>query len=358
MRQITVTETDGGQRLDKFLLKYFNAAPPPLIYRLLRQKTVKLNGKRAAGGEIARAGDEISVYLPDDRLESMSAPRNAAAFSSMDMPAGARCAPLQQADIVYEDGDLLILNKPAGMLCHSAQGSIPGETLIEAALAYLAEKGEYGFAKNTAFTPALCNRLDRNTSGVVVCGKTLPAVQEVCRAIAGDTAQKFYLTIAAGEIREPGVCESLYEKDAGLNRAVVTKKIVTKKIVTTRPDEAEEYGGKTAVTEYKPLKYSKEWGVTLLSARLVTGRSHQIRAHMRMIGHPIVGDAKYGDAGVNERFRKEFGVKCQLLHARELRFAGNAFGAGSRLYTRNGDGFVAPLPSKMEIIVRNIFGRL
>lgn len=319
MKEIKITEHDENQRLDKFLLKYMNKAPKGFLYKMLRKKRIKLNGGRAEGGETLRAGDTLQLYLAEETI---------AAFTSEKALAPAE----RHFGIVYEDADILVVSKPAGLLSHPEK-STDGDTLIDQILYYLHEKGQYAPGGQNGFVPALCNRLDRNTSGIVIAGKTLRGVQAANETIRGHGLEKYYLTLVAGEVKEAGEIAGFLEKDGERNRV--------------RPAGA----GVRAVTKYRPLRCEK--GYTLLEALLVTGKPHQIRAHMQAIGHPVVGDRKYGEERVNRLFRETFALSNQFLHAGRIvwRRPEGALGylAGKEM--------TAPLPKPLQAVHDGIFGR-
>lgn len=291
MKEIMITNGEANQRLDKYLFKYFNAAPKSLIYKLLRKKRIKLNGKKAEGGEILAEGNAICFYLAPDTMDGMMAERE---------------APVQTKapDIVYEDENILILNKPAGLLSHP-ENADDKDTLIDRVLYYLYKKQAYRTEKASTFVPALCNRLDRNTSGLVLCGKNLAAVQEINRLIAQRSVDKYYLTLAKGAVMAPGTLTGLHSKDAAANRAIIR--------VAASSAAASDVDGKEAVTAYEPVRRGES--ATLLRVKLITGKTHQIRAHLASIGHPVLGDPKYGDKTLNAWLKKEYGVSRQLLHS-------------------------------------------
>lgn len=288
MKEVLITNGEANQRLDKFLFKYFNAASRSFIYKMLRKKRIKLNRKKAEGSEILTEGDSIGFYLAPETMEVMMAER--------ERPPHAK-AP----DIVYEDENILILNKPAGLLSHP-ESKDSEDTLIGRALYYLYEQQEYCSAKDSTFVPALCNRLDRNTSGLVLCGKNLASVQEMNRLIAQRSIDKFYVTIVKGMVTKPGTLTGTHRKDEAANKAAIT----------------DELGGKEAITAYEPIQWSRD--ITLLRVKLITGKTHQIRAHLASIEHPVLGDPKYGDRELNERLKKEYGVNRQLLHSDTIVF--------------------------------------
>lgn len=288
MHKVTITNNNANQRLDKFLKKYLNAAPKGFLYKMLRKKNITCNNNKAHGHEILREGDSIVFFLSEETLKKFMAEKE---------------TPIQAGplDIVFEDANILICNKPTGLLSQRSVAA-PQDTLMDRILFYLQKKGEYSTSIDATFTPGICNRLDRNTSGIVVCGKNLPALQWLNRQ---RQLEKFYLAIVKGHIGQPGVLHGFHQKTAG-------------NISVLQPAEAD--GTKQAITEYIPIKSQRD--VSLVEVKLVTGKSHQIRAHFSHMAHPICGDPKYGDAAYNRILAKRFGVRSQLLHAHKLVFCG------------------------------------
>ena len=315
MKQIAITEQEQNQRLDKFLLKYFNKAPKSFIYKMLRKKRIKYNGKKGEGNEILKKGDCLQLYLLEETIESF-----------MEQKAVYRVQ--RQFHIVYEDDDLLVVNKPAGLIVHP-QKSDDKNTLIDQILYYLYEKGEYIPAKNSTFTPAICNRLDRNTSGIVIAGKNLKAVQAVNDAIAQRKVNKYYIALVKGNITKSDEVVSYLKKEEQKNQVILY-------------DSDREYS-KKIITKYKPIANTEN--MTLLEIDLQTGRSHQIRAQMQKIGHCIAGDRKYGEQQWNMQFRK-FGLTNQFLHAYRVVWQQKE-GALAHLA---GKEWIAPLPETLQEI--------
>ncbi|MDO4531684.1 MAG: RluA family pseudouridine synthase [Bacillota bacterium] len=322
MKEIRITKKEENQRLDKFLLKYMNKATKGFLYKMLRKKRIKLNGGRAEGSELLQAGDTLQLYLAEETISSFMEEKTVAQAK-------------RNFGIVYEDEEILVVNKPAGLLTHPERAD-DRDTLIDQILYYLYQKGEYTPDAKSSFTPALCNRLDRNTSGLVIAGKTLRGVQEVNEIIRTHQLNKYYLTLVAGEIREAGEITAYLTKDAEKNQVHLSK--------------GEGNGAKT-MTKYRPIAHAK--GYTLLEIHLITGKTHQIRAHMQFIGHPVVGDRKYGSVHSNEKFRKEYGLSNQFLHALRVEWK-ERDGALGYLY---GKEMTAPLPKTLQNICDGLFGK-
>ncbi len=321
MKEIKISQKEENQRLDKFLLKYFNKAPKSFIYKMLRKKRIKLNGAKAAGSEIITNGDILSLYLSEETMDSF-------------MEAKEVSRAQRHFGIVYEDDNLLIVSKPAGLLTHP-QSPQDKETLIDQILYYLYEKGEYSADKEASFTPAVCNRLDRNTGGIVIAGKNLQAVQAVNKAIAQKRIQKFYVTMVRGELNESKEFYGYHVKDEKTNTVKVLKK--------ETPNASAIY------TKVRPLKVKD--GFSLLEVELITGKSHQIRAHLKAMGYSVVGDRKYGDERVNKRVREKFGLNNQFLYACRVVF-NEKDGYISYLY---GKEFSSKLPDNLEVVKRAYF---
>jgi len=278
--KLTIDMLNAGQRFDKFLLKYLNSAEKSLIYKLLRKKRIKLNGSKADGNELLNDGDIITFYIAPETLASL-----------YDQPVGANCAcPLLASQIIYEDTDMLIVNKPVGLLTHSETAN-DTDTLIDRVITYLHIKGDYTPGQGV-FTPVCCNRLDRNTSGIVACAKNLPMAQKLNAAFKERETVKIYTAVVCGMVKDNlTISNHIDDKDA--------------------------------LTEISPIWYSEHKGetFTVVKVRLHTGRKHQIRIHLQSVNHPIIGDPRYGNAHLN----KHFGVKYQLLHASELTVLGMTF---------------------------------
>ncbi len=320
MRELNITPKDENQRLDKFLMKYLNKAPKSFIYKMLRKKNIKYNNKKAEGNEIISSGDVINVYLSEDTINEFKEIKQVETVK-------------KTFDIIYEDENILVCNKPAGLLSQKDKAD-DNNTLVDQIISYLYQKGEYNPQDENSFKPAICNRLDRNTSGVVIAGKNLMALQEINKAIYEDRVQKYYKTIVKGKIEKAGKLEDYHIKDE-FNKVNIIKE--------------EKENAKKVITKYKPLKASENY--TLLEIELITGKTHQIRAHLQSIKHPIIGDGKYGDIKINENMRKKYKLKYQLLHAYKLIWEQKE-GKLSYLYQKE---FFAPEPAIFEKIENDLF---
>ena len=301
MKEFIIGPNDAGQRLDRFVAKAAPLLPASLAQKYIRLKRIKLGGKGADRARKLARGDVVSMYVNDEFFETPTAGN---AYLKIGDPA---------LDIVYEDANILLLNKPAGMLCHSDGGDFA--SLISRVQAYLYQGGEWRPLEENAFAPALCNRIDRNTSGVVIAAKNAEALRILNDKIKNRETDKYYLACAHGVPDPPsGLLEGYIFKDSVKNRVYV--------------DSSRRPGAKTAVTEYRTLASGN--GLSLLECRLLTGRTHQIRAQLAAAGHPLLGDGKYGDGRLN----KPYGEHRQALCSHKIVFAFKT-DAGSLSYLKD-----------------------
>lgn len=288
MREVTVGVNDAGQRLDKFLTKFLTGFPPGMLYKSLRKKRIKLNGKKAEGSARLCEGDVLTLYINDEFFGTPSEADDAFKKIKPDLR------------IVYEDENILLADKKPGMIVHEDENE-KFNTLISHIKAYLYQKGEYNPEDEQSFVPALCNRIDRNTGGIVIAAKNAAALRILNEKIKLREIKKYYLCMTQGHITPPG----------GTLTSYMQKNETQKKVyVSDSPKE----GYKKCVTKYRTVKRGAETSV--LEIELVTGRTHQIRAQMAHIGHPLAGDGKYG---TNE-FNKKIGLKCQALYSYKAEF--------------------------------------
>lgn len=287
MRTLIISENESGQRLDKLLAKHLNLAPKSFLYKMMRKKNITLNGKKCDGSEKLAIGDEIKLFLADETISK---------FSELKIQKVKK----QKLGIIYEDHHILLINKPSGMLSQKAKDT--DESLVEYIIAYLLDTGKITQEELRSFRPSVCNRLDRNTSGLVAAGKSLAGLQILSAAFKERTLHKYYQCVVAGEGMAPQNISGFLKKDEAFNQVRIFSNEV--------PDSA------PIQTRYEPLACKD--GFTLLKVTLITGRTHQIRAHLASIGHPIVGDYKYGSSRVNEMAKKEHGIRSQMLHSWRL----------------------------------------
>ena len=338
MRLLTVGENEAGQRLDKLLAKYMDKAPASFFYKMLRKKNITLNGKRAEGKERLKAGDEIRLFLADETIDGFSGMAGKTGKETTPQTGSSlkkRLPAKLRPEILYEDKHVIFFNKPAGLLSQKAKPS--DVSLVEYLTEHLLESGEATRSSLRSFRPGICNRLDRNTSGLVAAGKSLRGLQELNELFRVRNLHKYYRTIAVGSIREKQRIEGWLLKNERTNQV----QIYQQKRADALP----------ICTEYVPLKQLTYNGkpYTYLEINLITGRSHQIRAHLASIGHPLIGDTKYGNPKVNAEFRKNFGLEYQLLHAYRLELP-ELIGALSNL---SGEQYIAPLPKEfMNVLNR------
>lgn len=288
MKELTIGKNDANQRLDRFLDKAVPLLPASLCQKYLRLKRFKVNGKAAKGDQRLQEGDLLQLYIGDEFFQK---PSEENAYLKVSTP---------RFRLVYEDENILLADKKPGMLCHGGQGAELSRTLIAAIQAYLYQKGEWRPREENAFTPALCNRIDRNTGGIVIAAKTAEALRILNQKIRDRELDKYYLCVVQG-VPKPaeGRLEGFLFKDAVKNRVYVRKK--------------PEPGALSAATEYRTL--ASRNGLSLVECRLLTGRTHQIRAQMAAAGWPLLGDGKYGGREVQAG-----GETKQNLYSYRLRF--------------------------------------
>ena len=289
MKELTIGANDAGQRLDRFVGKAVPLLPESLLQKYIRLKRIKLNGRGAKRDERLRAGDVLQLYINDEFFEK---PREENSYLKVGAP---------KLDIVYEDENILLADKKPGVLCHSA-GVWDYNTLIANIQAYMAQKGEWRPKEENSFAPALCNRIDRNTGGIVIAAKNAETLRILNEKIREREIEKYYLCAVQGRPKPAsGRLENYLFKDAVKNQVFVKDRPVP--------------GARTAVTEYRVLRTSG--ALSLVECRLLTGRTHQIRVQMAHAGWPLLGDGKYG----SERFNRDFEERAQALCSYRLSFA-------------------------------------
>ena len=325
MRSLIITEKDAGQRLDKLLGKYLNLAGKSFIYKMLRKKNITLNGKKCDGSEKLSCGDEVKLFLAEETIEK---------FSEVKVQKVRK----QELDILYEDEHIALINKPSGMLSQKAKDT--DESLVEYFIDYLLDKGTIKEEDLKTFRPSVCNRLDRNTSGIVAAGKSLAGLQMLSGVFKDRSIHKYYQCLVSGEIRDVKTVDGWLLKDEKKNQVRILTEAEAKRFGGRGGDEEP----KRIRTKYEPI--ATDGRFTLLKVTLLTGRSHQIRAHLASLGHPIVGDFKYG--GVSKVNPSGRTVKYQLLHSYRLEFPKLA----EPFVYLSGRVFEAPLPGYFGSVLK------
>lgn len=291
MKKLVIHKNDANQRVDKYMKKLLVHAPANFIYKMFRKKDIKINGKAVNEKYILQQNDVIEMFLYEDKFLEFTAEK-----SVLDVP--------QQFDVLYEDAEILVVNKPAGLLIHEDyQESV--NTLSNQVLTYLANKGEYVPKRDQTFTPGPAHRLDRNTSGIVIFGKTLQALQALHEMIKQrHCIEKRYLTIVKGNITKFRDLEGYIKKIDDEARVRFVKK--------------DSPGALYMHTKVYPIKSKNDY--SLVEVQIITGRMHQIRIHLASIQHPIIGDRKYGDFTLNRELKSKYNISHQVLHAYKITF--------------------------------------
>ncbi len=287
MKEFTVGKNDAGQRLDRFVSKTVPLLPASLLQKYIRLKRIKVNGKGSVRDARLQAGDVLQMYINDEFFDT---PREENAYLTVSTP---------KIHIVYEDENILLADKKPGQAVHPHDGAEYGKTLIDHIQAYLYAKGEWKPRQENSFAPALCNRIDRNTGGIVIAAKNAESLRILNQKIKDRELDKRYLCIVHGTPKpREGTLKGYLFKDAVKNRVYVSEK--------SQP------GAKTCATNYRTLQ-TKD-GLSLVECQLITGRTHQIRAQMAHAGHPLLGDGKYG------KLDKRYDRKYQALYSYKLLF--------------------------------------
>lgn len=307
MKVLTITENEAGQRLDKYLAKYLDKAPKSFIYKMLRKKNMVLNGRKCDGSEKIQTGDEIKLFLSDETIAS---------FREQDKHTSLPVSDVASLSVIYEDEDIIIIDKPVGMLSQRAKAAdISANEYIRAYLAQNPEKRQ----ESDVYVPSVCNRLDRNTTGLLTAGKTLKGAQFLSEQFRERNCKKYYLCVVTGILTQRIRTTAYLAKNEKNNRVSVSSLPVK--------------GAEAIAAEYIPVCCNENY--SLVKVQLLTGKPHQIRAHLAYLGYPLVGDFKYGKRRDCERVKSVYGIEAQLLHSFELKLS-------EKIHV------FAPLPDKMR----------
>lgn len=339
MREITITKRDEGQRLDKYLKKYLSEAPGSFIYKMLRKKNITLNDKKADGSEKIEENDVIKMFLAEETLDKFSPSISSSSVSNSKSASGkvanvqanverqiagnnsahsenkvkenVKIKDFNEQWLLYQDEDMIFVNKPSGMLSQKARPE--DRSMNEIMIDYLLNNGTIAMEELKTFKPSICNRLDRNTSGILSFGKTMKGTQYLTEGFRERTFGKYYLCVVKGVIKDRATVEGYLIKNEKTNKVTVLKEY---NLGNSSLKKQNTIDAEYIKTEYIPIvSNGKE---TFLKIKLHTGKTHQIRAHLASIGHPLAGDYKYGNVHWNDELKKQYGIKDQLLHAFEL----------------------------------------
>ena len=323
MREILVSQNEKEQKLLKLLQKYFKGQTDSFLFKMLRKKNILLNGKKAGGKEILQLGDKVQLYFSEESLSKLLQTKG-----TMEEIWNQKW----KSNILYEDSHCILFNKPVGLLSENdGSSSFSVNSLL---LSYLREKGELTREQEQSFRPGIANRLDRNTSGIMIFGKTLGALQAFAKLLQSHDLEKKYYALVYGDFQKCGIQEHYLEKDRGQNKSL------------------ENLSGKKVKSAFEKLACveSPMGPLSLLSVQIFTGKTHQIRTQLSLLSHPIVGDDKYGDKVKNIGLRKSFPLSYQLLHAYSLAFP--KLPETNVLYALSGQCFYAPLPKEYFEILK------
>ncbi|MBQ8627281.1 MAG: RluA family pseudouridine synthase [Agathobacter sp.] len=298
MKEFIIQKNEENQRFDKYLKKLLPNATTSFLYKMMRKKNIVINKKKAEGNEKLVAGDVISIFLSDETFEKFHANLEELQKEYNTL----KSLNLKGLKVVYEDTDMIVADKPYNMLSQKATDK--DLSANEYLLGYMINKGELSFEEFQTFRPSVVNRLDRNTTGLLLFGKTLNGLQELGENIRNRSIEKYYRAIVAGELKEELELKGYLLKDEKTNKVSYHSKQIA--------------GADYIETGVKPIVSRN--GLTLVEIHLITGKTHQIRLHLSTIGHPIVGDMKYGDEKINKKYYESHKVNHQLLHAYRLEF--------------------------------------
>lgn len=322
MREIKIHKNEENQRIDRFLKKYLDKASLGFIYKMLRKKNIKLNGRKANPEDNIVEGDVIQLYLSEETIEK---------FISKKKPAKSTLIP----NIIYEDDNIILINKPIGILSHGSGGKFE-KNIVDSMITYLIDKGEYLPRIEKTFTPSICNRLDRNTSGIIIGAKNYESLKKINENIRNQNIRRFYKTIVKGHVNQDLNGEKYIIKDERRNKVAVV--------------DREIKGAKKIITKGKVLKTTPLY--SLLEIELITGRTHQIRVYLSSLGHPLIGDRKYGAPKTNRYFKSKYNLDNQWLHAYKIDF----YGLTDNLQYLNGRSFYAEMTESFQNIEYDLFG--
>lgn len=317
MKEIKISENESEQRLDRFLRKLLKNIPLKEIYKYIRKGIVKVNGKKVKENYMLQLNDIVTLYIENIEFEKTYK------------------RSFEEINIVYEDDNILILDKPVGLLCHP-ESSKDKDTLVQRVLGHVVKSNTT--EQSLTFSPALCNRLDRNTSGLIIAAKNYDALKSVNEMIREKGLIKYYLCIVKGSTKDKGEINIIIGKDQEKRMAYLA--------------DSKKFCGKKAKTRY--IKLADNGDYSLLKVELATGRFHQIRAHLSGINHPIIGDTKYGDNEINDFFSKKYSLKYQFLIAYSLYFKNPL----KSLEYLKGKTWHSDIPKDFAIIIKSLFGDL
>ena len=305
MKEFIINEKNKGQRFDKYLFRILNEAPSSFVYKMLRKKNITLNKKKADGKEIIEAGDVVNIFLSDETFDKFSKKVNTKIQSF-----SGKASNIMKLNIIYEDENIILINKPAGVLSQKDDSGLP--SVNEFVLWHVVKNCGYTEEDLKMYKPSCVNRLDRNTSGIIVAAKNLAASQLLSKGFKERTIGKFYYAAVAGEVLGDAHLKGYIRKDDKTN------KVTIKKASDNFSEQEEEMlvkeGFSNIETSYEKVVSTKE--KSLLLVHLITGKTHQIRAHLASVNHPIIGDSKYGNEEINRRYKEKY----QLLHSYKIVF--------------------------------------